>query len=121
MKFKTDENPPVQVAALLSQHGHDTVRVDEQRLSGVVDAGLAAVCQAEQRAVVTLDLDFADIRAYPPENDAGIIVLRPAVQTVAAIVSMIGRVVTLLATEPVIGALWVVDDHRVRIRQGSNP
>jgi predicted nuclease of predicted toxin-antitoxin system len=121
MKFKTDEHLPVEVAALLNQHGHDAVRVDEQRPSGVADAGLAAVCQVEQPAIVTLDLDFADIRAYPPENYAGIIVLRPAVQTVTAIVSTVGRVVALLASEPLVGCLWVVDDHRVRIRQGSSP
>jgi predicted nuclease of predicted toxin-antitoxin system len=79
MKFKTDENLPMEVAALLNRHGHDAVRVDEQGLAGVADAGVAAVCLVEQRAIVTLDLDFADIRAYPPENYSGIIVLRPAV------------------------------------------
>jgi predicted nuclease of predicted toxin-antitoxin system len=60
MRFKTDENLPAEVAELLNQAGHDALRVDQQGLSGVADPGVAAVCLVEQRAIVTLDTDFAD-------------------------------------------------------------
>jgi predicted nuclease of predicted toxin-antitoxin system len=42
--------------------------VGEQGLAGVADPAVAAVRQVEKRAIVTLDLDFSDIRRYPPEN-----------------------------------------------------
>jgi len=75
MRFKTDENLPVEIAELLRQQGQDALTVGEEGLVGVTDPAVAAVCQVEKRAIVTLNLDFSDIRRYPPENYAGIIVL----------------------------------------------
>ena len=85
----------------------------------VRDIRVADVCQAEGRAVVTLDLDFADIRVYPPSNYAGIIVLRPSVQTITNIRQLIEQVIALLPTEPLAGHLWIVDEGQIRIRAGT--
>lgn len=71
------------------------------------------------RAVVTLDLDFSDIRAYPPNDYAGIIVLRPSVQTITNTRRLIGQVIALLPTEPLAGHLWIVDEGQIRIRAGT--
>jgi predicted nuclease of predicted toxin-antitoxin system len=117
MRFKTDENLPVEIADLLRQYKHDAVSVHEQGLAGSADPDVAAVCQSEQRAIVTLDLDFSDIRRYPPDQYSGIIVLRPVVQTVPALLRIVGQVVVLLNQQPVERCLWVVDDHHVRIRE----
>ena len=76
MKFKIDENLPVEIAALLQQAGYDTTTVWSEQLSGQPDSSIAAICQREQRVLVTLDTDFGDIRAYPPEQYSGFIVLR---------------------------------------------
>jgi predicted nuclease of predicted toxin-antitoxin system len=124
MRFKTDENLPVEIADLLRQQGYDAVTVSEQGLSGLSDPAVAAVCQVEKRAIVTLDLDFSDIRRYPPENYPGIIVLRPAVQMIPALRRMMARASVLFHKETLEGCLWIVDDHRVRIRdprQGADP
>ncbi|MEX2287808.1 MAG: DUF5615 family PIN-like protein [Planctomycetaceae bacterium] len=116
MRFKLDENLPIEVASLLQQHGHDVTTVREQQLGGKSDEIIADVCHVEDRALVTLDLDFADIRQYPPATSKGVIVLRPALQHVASLVRTMDRVVELLPQEPLEGSLWVVDDHQVRIR-----
>jgi predicted nuclease of predicted toxin-antitoxin system len=116
MRFKADENLPREIAELLRRHGHDAVSVAEQGLAGVADAAVAAVCQVEKRAIVTLDLDFSDIRRYPPESYAGIIVLRPVVQMIPTLERMLGRAMALFGQEPLEGCLWVLDEHRVRIR-----
>jgi hypothetical protein len=42
-------------------------------LAGQPDPRIAAVCQAESCALVTLDLDFADIRRFPSQDYHGII------------------------------------------------
>lgn len=76
MRFKTDENLPEESAAVLREAGHDAHTVREQTLGGHPDDDVAAVCKREQRALVTLDLDFSDIRSYPPEELEGLIVLR---------------------------------------------
>ena len=66
MQFKIDENLHSDAADLLRQHGHDALTVHEQGLRGHTDMDIANVCQQEARAIVTLDLDFADIRVYSP-------------------------------------------------------
>lgn len=119
MKFKTDENLPAEVVDLLRREGHDAMSAVDQQLGGHPDTELAAVCQAEHRVMITLDLDFSDIRSYPPEDYFGIIILRPSVQTVAAILRLTSQAMALLVSESPIGRLWVVEDHQVRIR-GDN-
>ena len=57
---------------------------------------------------------------YPPADYAGIIVLRPAVQSVPSIRRLVGQVIALLHTEPLAGNLWIVDEGRIRIRAGSH-
>ena len=80
MRFKVDENLPAEAAEILRTAGHDAMTVFDQELTGAPDPQVAAVCQSEQRAIVTLDLDFSDIRTYPPIDFPGIIVLRPRTQ-----------------------------------------
>ncbi|MEX0701821.1 MAG: DUF5615 family PIN-like protein [Planctomycetales bacterium] len=120
MKFNTDENLPVEIAALLRQNGHDALTVSDQQLSGQPDVRVAVVCQAEDRALVTLDLDFSDIRHYPPEDYSGIIVLRPALQNITRLLRLMNQVIPLLRQESLDGSLWIVDDYQIRIR-GTGP
>lgn len=116
MDFKIDENLHEDAAALLRQHGHNAVTVYDQGLQGHVDGDIAAVCQVEGRALISLDLDFADIRKYPPADYAGIIVLRLANQGRPQVLHVLGRIVPLFNTEPLVGHLWIVDEHQVRVR-----
>ena len=117
MQFKIDENLHSEAAELLRQHGHNAVRVFDQRLRGHADVHIASVCQQESRAIVTLDLDFSDIRDYPPKGYHGIIVLRLNDQNRASVLAVLGRIIPLFDTEPLAGRLWIVDEHQVRIRE----
>lgn len=116
MKFKTDENIPVEVADELRRNGRDAMTVVEQMSAGRPDARVAKVCKAEGRALITLDLDFSDIRMYPPNEYAGIIVLRPSVQSIKNIGLLIRKVIDSLPANPLFGRLWIVDDVQIRIR-----
>lgn len=116
VKFKVDENMPVEVAALLAQAGHDAVTVRDQQMSGHADPAVAQMCRNEGRALVTLDLDFADIRAYPPADYPGIIVLRLSRFDKHRVLFAVGRLSPTLDQEPLAGKLWIVDETKVRIR-----
>ena len=116
LKIKVDENLPAEAAMLLSAAGHDALTVLDQRLGGQSDPKIGAVCQSEGRAIVTLDLDFADIRQYPPADYAGIIVMRLARLDKNSVLAAIRRLESLLKQEQIIGKLWIVDEVRVRIR-----
>ncbi len=116
MKFKIDENLPVEAAELLRQAGHDAATILEQRLGGSVDSEVASICQQESRVLVTLDLDFSDIRAYPPGDFPGLVVLRLRRQDKLYVLGVLRRLIEVFSREPLEGHLWIVEEERVRIR-----
>ena len=77
MKFKIDENLPVDGVVILRDAGFEADTVFDERLVGADDSVIANRSRAQDRVLVTLDLDFSNIRAYPPSQHAGIVVLRP--------------------------------------------
>ena len=117
MRFKIDENLPVEVAELLRQSGYDAVTIPEQHLGGSADSEVISVCQQESRVLVTLDLDFADIRVYPPEEFSGLIVLRLRRQDKTHVLEVITRLMKMLSRESPDRRLWIVEEERVRIRE----
>jgi predicted nuclease of predicted toxin-antitoxin system len=120
MLFKVDENLHPEVIVLLQQRGHDAVSVRTQGLRGASDRVIADVCQREERALLTLDLDFGDIRAYPPEQFPGLVVLRMSNQSRPSVLRVVERMLALLDREPLLGHLWIVEEHRVRIRHAED-
>jgi len=116
MKFKIDENLPIEVAQLLQEAGHDVYSVHDQGLVGAKDQILAEVCRAEHRALVTLDTHFADIRTYPPGNFSGLIVLRLSRQDKPHVLQVMSRALKLFTSEALEGKLWIVDENKVRLR-----
>ena len=59
MRFKLDETLGTRGRDLISGAGHDVATVPEQSLTSALDEKIFEVCAAEDRALVTLDLDFA--------------------------------------------------------------
>jgi predicted nuclease of predicted toxin-antitoxin system len=118
MRFKLDENMPRAARDLLSAFGHDVSTAVEQGLAGHPDPEIIAVCKVEARALVTLDLDFADVTSYPPEEFSGIVVLRLTVQDVPSVLQSLRRFQAHLDEEPIERRLWIVEDARIRIRGG---
>ena len=119
VKFKLDENLPERAHIALCELGHDSHTVWDEGLSGATDTAVLQACLAEDRVLITLDLDFSDIRAYPPGTYPGIWVLRPPTQTFGAIEALVLAGLRLSLVERVRGQLWVIDEKRVRIRDGS--
>lgn len=116
MRVKVDENLPQEVAQLLCENGHDAVSVFDQTLSGEDDPTIFEVCQDEYRVLVSLDLDFANIQAYPPAGTAGIVVLRLVRQDKPWVLQVIKKLIPALAENAVSQKLWIVEEDRIRIR-----
>ena len=117
MQFKLDENLSDKLTMLFIEAGHDAVTVTEQGMAGHVDTDVATVCAAENRVLVTLDMDFADIRAYPPERYPGLVVLRLGTQGPRHQAEVVSRFLRQVHGSSLQGQLWIVEDARVRIRE----
>ncbi len=117
MRFKIDENLPVDLAILLRNSGHDAETVYDEELTGAPDPDIAARCQEEGRVVVTFDLDFSDIRAYPPAQHRGLLVLRLKRQDRDHVLRTVERLLQVFTEEELDGRLWIVDEDRIRIRE----
>lgn len=115
MRFKVDENLPAEAAALLREAGHDVHTVRDEGLSGAPDPRIAEACRSEGRALLTLDTDFANIFAYPPEGLLGVVVLRLSRQDKTHVLEVLAGLVPLLNAETLTGRLWIVDERRVRV------
>ena len=115
------DNPhlPAEFVEMLRSAEHDAQSVLDEGMGGAADARVAEACRAEGRAIVTLDLDFADIRAYPPNEQAGVIVLRVDDQRRQRLLTVFEQVVRMLETEDVRGHLWLIDERGVRVRGGE--
>jgi predicted nuclease of predicted toxin-antitoxin system len=119
-RFKLDENLPPDFADALHQHGHDVITVWDQAMRGSPDALLAEACRREHGVLVTLDNGFADIRAYPPADFPGLIVLRLERQGRKHLMSIFDSVLSILTREPIEGHLWIVDKRRVQILKAGS-
>jgi predicted nuclease of predicted toxin-antitoxin system len=115
MKFKIDENLPDEIADLLKRAGYDALTVSDQNLSGIADPEIISICNSEERALISLDLGFANIHIYPPENLPGLIVLRLKSQDKPHVLEVFSRFISTLSGEPVTGNLWIVEENRIRI------
>lgn len=116
-RFKLDENLPRNAAELLQQAGHDVHTVLAERLGGNPDPLVFGASQEEKRVLVTFDLDFSDIRVYPPASHRGIWVLRPHTQSIENTLALLRSAMRVLKDEPVQGRLWIIEPERVRIHE----
>jgi predicted nuclease of predicted toxin-antitoxin system len=116
LKLKIDENLPAECAGILSHGDLQADTVADEGLTGVDDSALAAASRSEGRILVTLDLDFANIRTYPPAESPGIIVLRPKRQDKQSVIDLVRRFALVLVNRPPAGELWIVEPDRIRFR-----
>ncbi len=76
MKLKLDENIPQSAAMRLAALGYDVDTVLDEQLGGRGDEDVWAAAQAEDRFLVTHDLDFSDTRKFEPGQHAGVLIVR---------------------------------------------
>ncbi len=116
MKFKIDENLPIEFADLFTARGYGATTVIGQKLQGKSDNAISDVCIREEGILVTLDLDFADIKAYPPSQFPGFIVFRIPRQNRKILTSLFQRTIPLIGQKPLEHRLWIIEETQIRIR-----
>ena len=117
MRFKLDENLPLQLRHLFAQSGHDAVTVLDQGMGGAADSDVASACLHEERVLLTQDTDFADIRLYPPGKYPGIVVFRLPSQSRDDLLEIGAMLIETLVRSSPTRQLWIVEGSRIRIRE----
>jgi len=115
VKLKLDENLAERHRIRLESANRDVTTVVQQGFRGVSDVDLFELCKNEQRAVVTLDMDFSNVLAFPPKGTAGVIVLRGRDGLLRTIDQLIESLIRALETNDPTGTLWIVEPSRLRI------
>lgn len=117
MQFKLDENLPNDLAMDLRSAGHDTTTCFDEGINGTADPKVFKHSVREQRILVTFDLDFSDVRSYPPGSHARIIVFRLRRQDIESTRTAMARTLATVAESDLTGNLVIVEPTRIRIRR----
>lgn len=115
MKLKLDENLAERHRVRLESAGHDVRTVGQQGMRGVGDTDLFEVCKNERRVLVTLDLDFSNVLAFPPGGTPGVVVLRGRDALLRTIDLLIESLSYALEDGNPSGTLWIIEPGRLRI------
>ena len=116
MKFKIDENLPADIAVDLRASGHDADTVSDQGLVGSPDVVILAKVQSEGRTLLTMDKGIANVRVYPPDQYAGIILFRLRSTGRNATLAFVRQHLPIVLQSNVNGHLVVVSETGIRIR-----
>lgn len=118
MRFLVDANLPRSTIALFGRYNHSAEHVRVLGLGMATDSQVASHARSTGAVLVTRDMDFSDVRRYPPADYPGIIVIRLSEDAVAQdILDLLERF--LKQTNLVIqlpGHLIVLEEGRVRFR-----
>lgn len=123
MRFFLDANLPRSAVHALARLGHEVEFARDVGMAEASDEAIAERVRETRSALITRDTDFADIRRYPPENYAGIVVLRLPDD---AIGPEIARVLETFVSDVrfrdhLAGRLAIVEGDRVRFRPPLQP
>jgi predicted nuclease of predicted toxin-antitoxin system len=116
VKFKLEENMPTDLATHLRDAGHDVSDVTEEGLAGEEDPPVLSAATAEKRVLLTFDLDFADVRHYPPGTHGGIVVFRLPDQRWKTLQGPVTRLLDEGKLDNLENGLAIVDETRVRYK-----
>ena len=117
MKLFLDENLSPAHAKALRQMGFDVLTVVEAGLGGVADEKVRDFAIEEQRTLVTLDGDLANILRFPPAGTPGIIRLRIYPPIEDLIEEGLRMTFAMLKETDPTGCLIISDGKTVRIRK----
>ncbi len=117
MNLKLDENLSRHLKTQLEARTHDVATVGDEGLLSQPDTVVAEAARSEGRMLLTLDLDFADLRKYPPGSHPGIILFRPASYGPLMVNQFVSDFVRDNDLTAFVGCLVVVDSARIRVRR----
>jgi predicted nuclease of predicted toxin-antitoxin system len=114
VRFKLDENLPVELTEDLRRLGHDADTVADEGLCGASDPTVVDSAYAADRILFTLDKGIANLRRYPVQQHAGVVLFRPDASGRSAVIAFVRNRLPELIEMDLAGRLTVVGPSRIR-------
>lgn len=116
MRFLVDMCVDSRVAEWLRTQGHDAVHLRDQDLQRLANGEIFGKALAEDRMVVTFDLDFSEIAALSRDERTSVIVLRLRNARYEHLVDRLAAVLAEPAAVSERGVIISVEETRFRVR-----
>jgi hypothetical protein len=116
VRFKLDENLPLELLADLRTAGHEADGLRDEGLIGAPDDVVLDLVRRERRVLLTLDKGIADVRAHPSEAHAGIVLFRPPAAGRGTTLLFVRRHLASLFERELTGRFLVITDRSIRLR-----
>ena len=116
MRFKLDENLPLDLADDLLNLGHEADTVHNEGLAGAEDLTIIQAARASRRILMTLDKGIANLLRYPVHEHSGVVLFRPDATGRRAVLSFVRPRLSDLLEMELAGRLTVVGATRIRTR-----
>jgi predicted nuclease of predicted toxin-antitoxin system len=116
LKFLVDMPVTPQAVAHLRSMGHEAVHASEVGLATSPDSKIVDRAQAEERVVITADLDYPRLLAELKTDRPGVILFRGGDYSEVEMLALPDRVLAQFGDADLVGSITVVDRQRVRRR-----
>ena len=116
MRLPLDMNLPPAMTSWLSREGHDAVHLRELGLGALPDREVFALAPADDRVVITFDLEFGDLAGAAGGAGPGVVLLRLRSPRQAHLRERVRIAFTMAETAVASGAVVLVEDARIRVR-----
>ena len=116
MSILLDQCVPVKFLRYLRDWGYEATLMSEHIQVDAPDEDVIALAQRLDAALLTVDMDFSNILIYPPDQYAGIIVMRFRVQEESMLVNSLQTALNDLYRDGLRKVLVIVESDRYRIR-----
>ena len=116
MRFLVDMPVTPQAVTHLQAKGHDAVHASTVGLAAKPDSEILERARAEERIVITADLDYPRLLALLKADRPGVILFRGGSYSDAEMLALLDRVLAQSNTLALERSITVVDQHRIRRR-----
>jgi predicted nuclease of predicted toxin-antitoxin system len=117
MRFLADAGISPTTVEFLKQLGHDTTHIRTLGLQRASDTQVIELARAEDRIVLSFDLDFGDILALGVTDKPSVILFRLSDERAQSVNARLPTVLNEQIAQLETGALILVEDARYRVRK----
>ena len=115
MKIKLDHNLSRYLRETLKKFGHDVDTAFDEGLARATDKEVLHKASEQGRILFTLDVDFLNLKKYPPKDHSGVVVFRPTRQGALAISNIVQAFVRSADLRKYRKRTTIVERTRIRI------